>query len=193
LSEAFKGLHEAVRDLKAPPDPRGLKKITPLIRATNLMVTRSLTLFTRLSESHFSSAPSSRSTLNCVSAAVSGAALAVSDLTEVLAATPLGGSEYPGVSPDETAIWKARSTEAEPAMAEHLANAAHQLDLCAINCLYAAAGIARHLRADPPEATRAASLSAHAHTTEQGPARETTPPAVPRLPPTPGPAASPRR
>lgn len=63
-----------------------------------------------------------------------------------LLANPYDGAPFPGYPADDASTHTARHAAAIPKMTEHLADAAHQLDLSATGCHYVAAGITRDRR-----------------------------------------------
>ncbi|QOV47758.1 hypothetical protein IPT68_24805 [Streptomyces chromofuscus] len=107
-----------------------------------------------LDGSQYTAVPGSRPALELLASVVSAASLAASDLACALEANPLEGAPFPGPpgapfpsSPaDDAAVRTARHAEAVPAMAEHLADAAHHLDLAHTGCYYLAGGITRDLK-----------------------------------------------
>ncbi|MGW0710502.1 hypothetical protein ACWD4G_31870 [Streptomyces sp. NPDC002643] len=100
---------------------------------------------TVLDASQYAGVPGSLLTLETFSATIYAASLAACDLTAVIQANPLEGMPFAGASVDKAALRAARLKVARPEMAEHLADAVHQLGIASTGCRYVASGIARDL------------------------------------------------
>ncbi|MFF3332744.1 hypothetical protein ACFYWX_24810 [Streptomyces sp. NPDC002888] len=139
-------MHSEVRSLTLTPGTDARQQLTSKILSTNELVQQAMERLAALDGSQYAAVPGSRPALDALASVVSAASIAASDLACALDANPLEGAAFPGPPADETAVRKARYAEAVPVMAEHLANAAHQLDLARTGCYYLASGITRDLK-----------------------------------------------
>ncbi|MDX2820375.1 hypothetical protein PV416_04570 [Streptomyces ipomoeae] len=146
LGSDFEDLHSEIRSLALTPGTDARQQLTSKIVATHGLVQRAMERLGALDGSQYTAVPGSRPSLEALASVVFAASLAASDLACALEANPLEGAAFPGPPADEAAVRKARHAEAVPAMAEHLANAAHQLDLAHTGCYYLASGITRDLK-----------------------------------------------
>lgn len=139
-------MHSEIRSLTLIPGTDARQQLTSKIVATHELVQRAMERLAALDGSQYTAVPGSRPALEALASVVSAASLAASDLACAMLANPLEGAPFPGPPTDETAVRKARHAETVPAMAEHLADAAHQLDLAHTGCYYLASGITRDLK-----------------------------------------------
>ncbi|WP_215449422.1 hypothetical protein [Streptomyces sp. ATCC 21386] len=146
LGSDFEDLHSEIRSLTLTPGTDARQQLTSKIVATNELVQRAMERLGTLDGSQYTAVPGSRPALEALASVVSAASVAASDLACALEANPLEGAPFPGPPADEAAVRKVRHAEAVPAMAEHLADAAHQLDLAHTGCYYLASGITRDLK-----------------------------------------------
>ncbi|MFI2204605.1 hypothetical protein ACH47Z_28235 [Streptomyces sp. NPDC020192] len=129
------------------------------------LIGRTLQRLAALDGSQYTAVPGSRSCLETLSSAVATASLAAADLANAVADNPLEGADFAGGPPlDDAAVRKARHAEAAPRLAEALADAAHDLDLCATSCLYTASGIIRDLTEHPEHRPPLPQLTPAQHT-----------------------------
>ncbi|MFJ8532320.1 hypothetical protein [Streptomyces sp. NPDC093591] len=127
-----------------------LAQLAPKIVQIHELIGRTLQQLATLDGSQYTLVPGSRSSLETLSSAVATASVAATDLASAVADNPLEGAVFADGPPlDEDAVRKARHAEAAPRLAEALADAAHDLDLCATCCLYTASGILRDLKEHP--------------------------------------------
>ncbi|MET9294382.1 hypothetical protein [Streptomyces sp. NPDC003077] len=166
LGEDFASLHQKVRTLSFTPGTDALNKISPLLLTAQDLTGQALRRLATLNGSPYTDLPGSRPALTALASVVSSSSLAGSDLSGALGANPYEGTAFPGPPADEDSVRKTRHAQARPVMTEHLADTAHQLDLCATGCRYLAAGIRRDLRhaaEQRPPHTPAPKLSATQH------------------------------
>ncbi|MER6531648.1 hypothetical protein [Streptomyces sp. NPDC001508] len=161
LGSDFEQRHSQVRSLALTPGTEARRQLTTQIAATNDLTRRVMERLATLDCSQYSQIPGSRPALDALASLVESAALAAADLASALAANPLEGAPFAGPPTDEAAVRQARDSSAAPAMAEHVADAAHQLDLCFTGCYYLASGITQDLKrhAERNEAAAAAKLT----------------------------------
>lgn len=154
-------MHSEIRSLALTPGTDARQQLTSKIVATNELVQRAMERLAALDGSQYTAVPGSRPSLEALASVVLAASLAASDLACALEANPMEGAAFPGPPTDETAVRKARHAEAVPAMTEHLADAAHQLDLAHTGCYYLASGITRDLKqyAEQNQATPAPKIT----------------------------------
>ncbi|PIM71294.1 hypothetical protein CTU88_14335 [Streptomyces sp. JV178] len=146
LGSDFADLHSEIRSLTLTCGTAARQQLTSKIVATHELVQRSMERLAALDGSQYTAIPGSRPALEALASIVSAAGLAASDLACAILANPLEGAPFPGPPADEAAVRKARHAEAIPAMKQHLADAAHQLDMAHIGCYYLASGITRDLK-----------------------------------------------
>ncbi|MEU9426471.1 hypothetical protein AB0D87_27125 [Streptomyces sp. NPDC048342] len=154
LGSGFEDLHSEIRSLALTPGTDARQQLTAKIVDTNELVQQAMFRLAALDGSQYTAIPGSRPALEALASVVLAASLAASDLACALEANPLEGAPFPGppgapfldTPADEAAVRTARHAEAAPAMAEHLADAAHQLDLAHTGCYYLASGITRDLK-----------------------------------------------
>ncbi|MEU9246956.1 hypothetical protein [Streptomyces sp. NPDC048385] len=146
LGSIFEDLHTEIRSLTLTPGTDARQQLTAKITATNELAQQTMERLAALDGSQYAAVPGSRPALEALASIVVAASVAASDLASALFANPWEGAPFPGPPADETAVRKARHAEAVPAMAEHLADAAHQLDLAHTGCYYLASGITRDLK-----------------------------------------------
>lgn len=146
LGSDFEDLHGEIRSLTLTPGTDARQQLTSKIVATHELLQRAMERLGALDGSQYTAVPGSRPSLEALASVVLAAGLAASDLACALQANPLEGAAFPGPPADEAAVRRARHAEAVPAMAEHLADAAHQLDLAHTGCYYLASGITRDLK-----------------------------------------------
>ena len=161
LGSDFDDLHSEVRSLALTPGTEARHQLTSKITATNELVHRAMECLAALDGSQYTAVPGSRPALEALASVVYSAIVASSDLGAALLENPLEGSPFPGPPADEAAVRKARHAQAIPAMVEHLAEAAHQLDLAHTGCYYLASGITRDLKqhAEQNQATAAPKIT----------------------------------
>ncbi|MER5215354.1 hypothetical protein ABT063_33610 [Streptomyces sp. NPDC002838] len=146
LGSDFEDLHSEIRSLALTPGTDARQQLTAKIVDTNELVQQAMFRLAALDGSQYTAIPGSRPALELLASVVLAASVAASDLACALEANPLEGAPFPGPPGDDAAVRTARHAEAVPAMAEHLANAAHQLDLAYTGCYYLAGGITRDLK-----------------------------------------------
>ncbi|MET9832787.1 hypothetical protein ABZ078_26585 [Streptomyces sp. NPDC006385] len=158
-------MHSKIRSLTLTPGTDARQQLTSKIVATNGLVHRAMERLAALDGSQYTAVPGSRPSLEALASVVLAASLAASDLASALEANPLEGAAFPGPPADEAAVRKARHAEAAPTMAEHLTDAAHQLDLAHTGCYYLATGINRDLKrhAEQNQATPALKITDSQH------------------------------
>ncbi|MEU9411690.1 hypothetical protein AB0E08_39165 [Streptomyces sp. NPDC048281] len=157
MARDFEAPHARVRDLSYTPGTDALHKISPLLlKAQDLTATVLMHLGT-LESSAYSSVAGSRSSLECLASVAVASTLAGNGLAGALLANPYDGAPFPGYPADDTTTHTARHTTAVPEMTEHLADAAHQLDLSTTGCHYVATSITQDR-----DATREDTVSAQA-------------------------------
>lgn len=147
LAGDFEALHTHVRDLTYTPGTDALDKISPVLLNVQDLTAKAVLRLWILDGSQYTTVQGSRSSLETLASVVSSALLAGTDLAGALYANPYEGAAFAGQLVDEGAVRKARHAEATPVMAEHIADAAHQLDLRATACHFVASGISRDLAA----------------------------------------------
>jgi hypothetical protein len=169
LGSDFEDLHSEIRSLALTPGTDARQQLTAKIVDTNELVHQAMFRLAAVDGSQYTAVPGSRPGLEALASVVLAASLAASDLALALEANPLEGAPFPGppgapipdTPADKAAVRTARHAEAVPAMAEHLANAAHQLDLAHTGCYYLASGITRDLKqhAEQHQATPAPKIT----------------------------------
>ncbi|WP_051814335.1 hypothetical protein RFN58_34235 [Streptomyces iakyrus] len=154
-------MHSEIRSLTLAPGTEARQQLTSKIVTTNQLVQRAMERLAALDGSQYTAVPGSRPSLEALASVVLAASLAASDLACALEANPLEGAAFPGPPADEAAVAKARHAEATPAMAKHLTDAAHQLNLAHTGCYYLASGITRDLKqhAEQNQATPAPKIT----------------------------------
>ncbi|GAA2312655.1 hypothetical protein Scani_00040 [Streptomyces caniferus] len=148
LAHHFKALHNRVRALDiaaVAPGTEALRQLTPLVLTSQELVGKALLPLSALDGSPYAAVSGSRQALNALGAVVSGASQASCDLAHALAANPLDSIGFGGPHQDEEGIRNARHARAVPEMAGHLADAAHQLNVCESACHDLATYITRDL------------------------------------------------
>ncbi|MGC5244242.1 hypothetical protein ACPXCH_31290 [Streptomyces albogriseolus] len=154
LGSDFEDLHSEIRSLALAPGTHARQQLTAKIVDTNELVQQAIFRLATLDGSQYTAVPGSRPVLELLASVVSAASVAAADMACALEANPLEGAPFPGppgapfpdTPADEAAVRTARHAEAVPALAEHLANAAHQLDLAYTGCYHLASGITRDLK-----------------------------------------------
>ncbi|MFC9131398.1 hypothetical protein ACFT4A_31795 [Streptomyces sp. NPDC057099] len=146
LGSDFEALLGEIRSLTLAPGTDARQQLTRKVVATHELVQRAMERLAALDGSQFTAVPGSRPTMEALASVVEAASVAASDLARALLANPLEGAPFPGPPADEAAVRRARHAQAAPAMAEHLADAAHQIDLAHTGCSYLANGITRDLK-----------------------------------------------
>lgn len=169
LGSDFEDLLSGIRSLALTPGSNACQQLTAKIVDTNELVQQAMFRLAALDGSQYTAVPGSRPALELLASVVSAASFAASDLACALEANPLEGAPFPGPpgapfpssAADEAAVRTARHAEAVPAMAEHLANAVHQLDLAYTGCFYLAGGITRDMKqhAEQNQATPAPKIT----------------------------------
>ncbi|MDO0936412.1 hypothetical protein QQY66_33690 [Streptomyces sp. DG2A-72] len=161
LGSDFEDLHSEIRSLTLTPGTDARQQLTAKIVDTNELVQQAMFRLAALDGSQYTAVPGSRPSLEALASVVSAASIAACDLSCALEANPLEGAPFPGPPADEAAVRTARHAEAVPAMAEHLADAAHQLNLAHTGCYYLASGITRDLKqhAEQNQATPAPKIT----------------------------------
>lgn len=155
LAEEFETLHVRVRQVSYTPGTNALRQITPLLLKTQDLTATALLRLAALDNSAYTSIAGSRAGLETLSSVVAAASLAGTDLASALYANPYEGAPFAGYPADDALVRTARDAEAIARMTGHLEDAAHQLDLGAIACRYAASSITRGLAAaHPPQAAQ---------------------------------------
>ncbi|WP_329558891.1 hypothetical protein OG711_08040 [Streptomyces uncialis] len=155
LAGRFTALHHEIRTLAWGPGTDALAKNGPLVARAQSLTTATLARLTALNADTISRALPGSSTRSTIASAAFSAACAVTDLTAALMENPYDASPFAGHLAPTQEERRARHSEARTIMAEHLADAAHQLDAGAI-CLHYAAGSTgtRHPSPDGPKAGR---------------------------------------
>ncbi|GHH29433.1 hypothetical protein [Streptomyces rubradiris] len=110
---------------------------------------RTLQQLAVLDGSQYTVVPGSRASLKCLSTAVEAACLAALDLAEAVADNPLDATGFSGEPLPDAAARQAQDAKTRARLADIVADAAHQLDVCATGCQYAASGIIRDLIRHP--------------------------------------------
>ncbi|MFC9502750.1 hypothetical protein [Streptomyces sp. NPDC057002] len=146
LGSDFEVLLGEIRSLTLAPGTDARQQLTRRVVATHDPVQRAMERLAALDGSQYTAVPGSRPTMEALASVVDAASVAASDLARALLANPLEGAPFPGPPTDEAAVRRARHAQAAPAMAEHLADAAHQIDLAHTGCSYLANGITRDLK-----------------------------------------------
>jgi hypothetical protein len=150
LGADFTALHRTVKALEVRPGTEMLQHLAPKILAIHELAGRSLVRLSVLDGSQYTAVPGSRASLETLASVVTAASLAASDLATAVTHNPLDAAGFPGgPAADDASMRHARHAEAVPLLAESLADAAHQLDLCATGCHYTASGIARDIKNHP--------------------------------------------
>ncbi|MFJ4322694.1 hypothetical protein ACIP3A_06200 [Streptomyces tricolor] len=147
LAREFEALHARVRDVSYTPGTDALRQISPLLLKTQDLTATIVVRLGALDGSAYANVAGSRASLECLASVVVASSLASNYLASALSANPYEGAPFPGYPADDEAVRIARHAEAIPRMTGHLADAAHQLDLCATGCHYVATGITRDLAA----------------------------------------------
>ncbi|MEU9413014.1 hypothetical protein AB0E08_45955 [Streptomyces sp. NPDC048281] len=167
MARDFEALHARVRDLSYTPGTDALRQISPLLlKAQDLTATVLVHLGT-LESSAYSSVAGSRSSLECLASVAVASTLAGNDLASALSVNAYDGAPFPGYPADDASTHTARHAAAIPKMTEHLADAAHQLDLSATGCHYVATGITQDRDATREETVSPQAASAPALTRTQ--------------------------
>ncbi|WP_328939226.1 hypothetical protein OG288_37050 [Streptomyces tauricus] len=131
-----------MRSISYTPGTDALRHIGPLfLQAQDLTATVLVRLNAR-DNSPYTTIAGSRTSLELLANIVSLSSLAATDLAHAVAVNPYEGAPFVGYPADGEAGRTARHAEAIPKMNEHLDDAVHQLDLCAIGCHYLAHEIA---------------------------------------------------
>ncbi|MGW7169955.1 hypothetical protein ACWGH3_32695 [Streptomyces sp. NPDC054884] len=154
LGSDFEDLRSEIRSLALTPGTGACQQLTVKIVDTNELVQQAMFRLAALDGSQYTAVPGSRPALELLASVVLATSMAAADLACALEANQLEGAAFPGPpsapfssSPtDEAAVRTAQHAEALPAMAEHLANAVHQLDLAHSGCYYLASGITRDVK-----------------------------------------------
>ncbi|MCQ9185647.1 hypothetical protein KMT30_42795 [Streptomyces sp. IBSBF 2953] len=146
LGSDFADLHAEVRSLPLIPGTDTRRQLTSKILAVNGLVEQLMERLAALDGSQYTAVPGSRPALEALASVVHAATTAASDLATVLLENPLEAAAFPGPPADEAAVRAERHAEAAPKMAEHLANAAHELDLASTGCYYLARGITHDVK-----------------------------------------------
>ncbi|MFE1199579.1 hypothetical protein ACFW6E_43895 [Streptomyces olivaceoviridis] len=110
---------------------------------------RTLQQLTVLDGSQYTVVPGSRASLKCLSTVVEAACLAALDLAEAVADNPLNAVGFAGEPLLDDAARQDRNARARSRLTDILADAAHQLDVCATGCHYTVSGITRDLMSHP--------------------------------------------
>ncbi|WP_420036008.1 hypothetical protein ACN2WE_30730 [Streptomyces sp. cg28] len=169
LAADFRALHGRVTDVSYTPGTDALHRIGPLLLGAQALTATALTRLKALDNSPYTSIAGSRASLQLMASVVSSSALASTDLAHVLLANPYAGRDFAGYPAASPAIERTRHAEAIPQMTGHLADAAHQLDLCATACLYLASGITDdYTTASEPKAPTTAAAKTQAVPAAQG-------------------------
>jgi hypothetical protein len=143
LGSDFADLHAEVRSLPLTPGTDTRRQLTSKILAVNGLVEQLMGRLDTLDSSQYTAVPGSRPSLELLASVVRTATIASSELATVLLENPLEAAAFPGPPADEAAVRAARHEETAPKMAEHLASAAHKLELAYTGCYYLATGITR--------------------------------------------------
>ncbi|MCL6737719.1 hypothetical protein [Streptomyces neyagawaensis] len=149
LGSDFADLHSEVRSLTPTPGTDLRRQLMAHIVTVNELVQRTMERLAVLSGSQYTIVPGSRPALEALASVIYTASVAAADLAGALFANPVEGAPFPGPSIDEAAVRAARQREAAQVMADHLADAAHRLDLAYTGCYYLASGITRDLDNHP--------------------------------------------
>ncbi|WP_371551333.1 hypothetical protein OG266_38230 [Streptomyces sp. NBC_00554] len=130
----FEALRARVRDVSYTPGRDALRRISPLLLKAQDLTATALLGLTVLDNSAYTDIAGSRAGLELLASVVVASSLAGNDLANALYANPYEGAQFSGYPADDESVRTARHTEAIPRMAEHLDDAAHQLDLSATGC-----------------------------------------------------------
>ncbi|MFD4718249.1 hypothetical protein ACFWOY_06480 [Streptomyces sp. NPDC058423] len=163
LTREFEALHARVRDVSYTPGTDALRQISPLLLKLQDLTATIVVRLGALDGSAYADIAGCRASLECLASVVVASSLAGNELASALSANPYEGAPFPGYPADDEAVRTARHAEAIPRMTGHLADAAHQLDLCATGCHYVATGITRDLaaarEAEPAQRTTGPALT----------------------------------
>ncbi|WP_432112701.1 hypothetical protein [Streptomyces sp. S1] len=146
LSSRFADLRDQTAGLDQAPGPGFLAASTPLLLASQQATADLVAALTTLSSSPYTTVPGSRAALDTLTAAVATASLASLDLSQAIAANPLGGLGVPGPPVDEDAVRRLLHEDARPEIKKYLAEAVESFELVSTCCGYAAGGITRDLQ-----------------------------------------------
>ncbi|MFE5647557.1 hypothetical protein ACFQ8Q_00340 [Streptomyces cyaneofuscatus] len=149
LGSDFGDLQSQVLDVDAVPGTPALNALTPLYFRAQGLATRLAAQVAGLDAGPYTQVPGSRESLDALRAAIGTASLAAADLAHALAANPLDGTRFGGRSEHDARFRDQEHAEAAPVLAEHLQEAARQLDLCSTICHYVAHGITEDTRQAP--------------------------------------------
>ncbi|MFD8114363.1 hypothetical protein [Streptomyces microflavus] len=153
LGSDFGDLQSQVLDVDAVPGTPALNALTPLYFRAQGLATRLAAQVAGLDAGPYTQVPGSRESLDALRAAIGTASLAAADLAHALAANPLDGTRFGGRSEHDARFRDQEHAEAAPVLAEHLREAARQLELCSTVCHYVAHGISKDVfpaAAQPP-------------------------------------------
>ncbi|MFE6457798.1 hypothetical protein ACFVP0_10095 [Streptomyces cinereoruber] len=146
LSSRFADLRDQTAGLDQAPGPGFLAASTPLLLASQQATADLVAALTTLSSSPYTTVPGSQAALDTLTAAVATASLASLDLSQAIAANPLGGLGFPGPPVDEDAVRQLLHADARPEIRKYLAEAVESFELVSPCCGYAAGGITRDLQ-----------------------------------------------
>lgn len=138
-----------------------LRQLIPAITQVHELSGRTLQQLAALDGSQYTVVPGSRVCLKSLCTVAEAAGLAALDLTEAVAVNPLDAAGFADDPPLDDATRQARHAKARARLTDILADAAHQLDVCATGCHYTVSGITRDLVRHPqhlpplPQLTRA--------------------------------------
>ncbi|MFI9423416.1 hypothetical protein ACIG54_07595 [Streptomyces achromogenes] len=126
-----------------------LKQLVPAIAQVHELTGRTLRQLTVLDGSQYTVVPGSRTSLKTLSTVVEAACLAALDLAEAVADNPLEAAGFSGEPSLDDAARQARDAKIRAGLSDVLADAVHQLDVCATGCHYTVSGIIRDLTRYP--------------------------------------------
>ncbi|AUH40543.1 hypothetical protein [Streptomyces sp. CMB-StM0423] len=169
MSRDFAELGTQVREVECAPGTDALRAISPLVIKGHQLADAVLTHLNALDAGSITKVAGSRDALHGIATVVSSAAVAVQDLTSALAANDFTGQESPGVPEPTDSIRAHRRSTAAKELSGHMTDAAHQLDLTGILCMYVAGTMKSHLaEAQAPTATPTPQIPAEKRASSPG-------------------------
>ncbi|MDT0382563.1 hypothetical protein RM572_27780 [Streptomyces sp. DSM 42041] len=165
LGDNFTAQQQAVQRVEPEPGTELLRHLSPILPAVHDLVTQSLTRLTVLDGSQYTAAPGARAALDALSSLVATASNAATTLANTLGSNPLDTAESPDRSTaDEGAAVQVRHDEARQMIAQGVADAALQLEVCAATCHATATGIMDDLIQSPEHRPPLPNLTAAQYT-----------------------------
>ncbi|MFF8918316.1 hypothetical protein ACF08M_34715 [Streptomyces sp. NPDC015032] len=147
LAAGFEALRSQVLALALAlaPGTTTLRSISPVFHTAQGLTARLTAQVSELASSPYTTVAGSMESLDALCSAIGSSALASCDLAHAMARNPLDGTGFCGPTEHEARFREARHAKAVPVMAEHLQDAAGQLDLCATVCAYVATGMSKDI------------------------------------------------